>query len=303
LPASPAGSHRAVGIALAFVGAALFSLKGVTTKFIYAYGVDATTILALRMLFSVPFFIAVAAWQRGGANAAPLAHGDLARIAVLGLLAYYVASYLDFLGLTYISATLERLTLYLYPTIVLVLSAVFLKAPVRGREVFAIALSYAGIAMVVIVGGRAGGTDVPLGAALVFGSAFTYSIYLVFSTQVIRRVGSLRFTAYGMTIASAVCVAQFLLMRPLDALVLPWSAYLWFVVLAIGHTVLPVFMTAEALKRIGATQVAIIGAVGPITTMAVDWIALGERLAPLQIAGALLVLAGVLLVTLKPGGR
>jgi drug/metabolite transporter (DMT)-like permease len=298
-----AGSHRAVGVALAFVGAALFSLKGVTTKFIYAYGVDAETLLALRMLFSVPFFVAVAAWQHGGAAAAPLSRADIAKIGGLGLLAYYIASYLDFLGLQYVSATLERLTLYLYPTVVLILSAIFLKAPVRGREVFAIALSYAGIALVVIVGGRAGGTDVPLGAALVFGSAFTYSFYLVFGTQVIRRVGSLRFTAYGMTIATVACVAQFLLLRPLDALVLPWSAYLWFVVLAIGHTVLPVFMTAEALKRIGATQVAIIGAIGPITTMAVDWLALGETLAPLQIAGALLVLAGVLLVTLKPGGR
>jgi drug/metabolite transporter (DMT)-like permease len=103
-----------------------------------------------------------------------------------------------------------------------------------------------------------------------------------------------------MTFASAVCIAQFLLLRPLDALVLPWTAYAWFVVLAIVHTVLPVFMTAEALKRIGATQVAIIGAVGPVTTMGADWMVLGERLAPLQIAGAVLVLAGVLLVTLKP---
>jgi drug/metabolite transporter (DMT)-like permease len=299
LSASP-GAGRAAGIALAFFGAAFFSLKGVTTKLIYAYGVDAVTLLALRMLFSVPFFIAVAAWSRRDRDAAPIAPRDRGLIVVLGLLSYYVASFLDFLGLQFISATLERLTLYLYPTIVLVLSVLFLKAPIRGREIAALALSYAGIALVLVVGGRIGGANVPLGAALVFASAVTYSIYLVAGTQVIRRVGSMRFTAYGMTAASAVCVAQFLLLRPLDALLLPWSAYGWFVVLAIVHTVLPVFMTAEALKRIGATQVAIIGAVGPITTMGADWIVLGERLAPLQVAGALLVLAGVLLVTLRP---
>lgn len=296
--ASP--SYRAVGIALAFFGAAFFSLKGVTTKFIYAYRDDAVTLLALRMLFSVPFFIAAAAWSRRGADVKPLERRDMAGIVVLGLLSYYLASFLDFLGLLYISATLERLTLFLYPTVVLLLSAVFLKAPVRGREVAALALSYAGIALVLLVGGRVGGSDVALGAGLVFASAVVYSIYLVAGTQVIRRVGSMRFTAYGMTVASVACVVQFLLLRPLDALVLPWGAYGWFVVLAIVHTVLPVFMTAEALKRIGATQVAIIGAVGPVTTMAVDWLVLGERLAPLQIVGAALVLAGVLLTTLRP---
>lgn len=296
--ASP--SYRAVGIALAFFGAAFFSLKGVTTKFIYAYRDDAVTLLALRMLFSVPFFIAAAAWSRRGADVKRLERRDMAGIVVLGLLSYYLASFLDFLGLLYISATLERLTLFLYPTVVLLLSAVFLKAPVRGREVAALALSYAGIALVLLVGGRVGGSDVALGAGLVFASAVVYSIYLVAGTQVIRRVGSMRFTAYGMTVASVACVVQFLLLRPLDALVLPWGAYGWFVVLAIVHTVLPVFMTAEALKRIGATQVAIIGAVGPVTTMAVDWLVLGERLAPLQIVGAALVLAGVLLTTLRP---
>lgn len=294
------GAYRAAGIALAFVGAAIFSLKGVTTKLIYAYGVDAVTLLALRMLFSLPFFLLAAAWSRRGADVQPLSRRDALNVAVLGLLSYYLSSFLDFLGLQYISATLERLTLYLYPTVVLILSAVFLKAPVRGREVTALVLSYAGIALVLVVGGQAGGSNVPLGASLVFAGAVVYSVYLVAGTQVIRRIGSMRFAAYGMTVASVACLAQFLLLRPLDALVLPMSAYAWFAVLAVVHTVLPVFMTAEALKRIGPTQVAIIGAVGPVTTMAVDWMVLGERLAPLQIVGAGLVLSGVLLATLAP---
>jgi drug/metabolite transporter (DMT)-like permease len=295
----PSGAYRAAGIALAFFGAVFFSLKGVTTKLIYAYGVDAVTLLALRMLFSVPFFIAVAAWSRRE-PATPIAPRDRWLILGLGLLSYYVASFLDFLGLQFISATLERLTLYLYPTVVLVLSVLFLKAPIRGREVLALVLSYAGIALVLVVGGRVEGANVPLGAGLVFAAAVTYSIYLVAGTQVIRRVGSLRFTAYGMTFASAVCIAQFLLLRPLDALVLPWTAYAWFALLAIVHSGRRVSIPPAALTRSAATQVAIIGAIGPVTTMAVDWMVLGERLAPLQVAGAGLVLAGVLLVSLAP---
>ncbi len=297
---SSAGAYRAVGIALAFFGAAFFSLKGVTTKLIYVYREDAVTLLALRMAFSLPFFLVAARWASRREATAPLSVRDRVQIGILGLLAYYIASFLDFLGLQYVSATLERLTLYLYPTVVLLLSAIFLKKRIHGREVAALVLSYAGIALVLVVGGRVGGADVPLGAALVFASAVVYSVYLVFGTEIIRRTGSMRFTAYGMTVASLAGVAQFLVLRPLDALVMPWPAYGWFVVLALVHTVLPVFMTAEALKRIGATQVAIIGAVGPVTTMAVDWMVLGERLAPLQIVGAGLVLAGVLLVTLAP---
>jgi drug/metabolite transporter (DMT)-like permease len=294
-------SYRAIGIALAFVGAALFSLKGVTTKLIYAYRADAVTLLALRMLFSVPFFLLAASWSgRNNSGAAPLSRRDIWAVIALGLLGYYLSSFLDFLGLLYISATLERLTLYLYPTLVLLLSVVFLKARARGADVAAIALSYAGIAMVFLSAGRLGGSNLQLGAALVFGSAFAYAIYLVAGTEVIKRIGSMRFTAYAMTVSSIAGILQFLALRPLDALVLPMAAYGWLAVLAIFHTVLPVFMIGEALKRIGATRFAVIGAVGPVTTMAVDWAVLGEALNGAQIFGAMLVLSGVLLVTLKP---
>jgi drug/metabolite transporter (DMT)-like permease len=293
-------SYRAVGIALAFVGAALFSLKGVTTKLIYEYRADAVTLLALRMLFSVPFFLLAAAWSGRSGAAAPLSRRDLKLVLILGLLGYYLSSFLDFLGLLYISATLERLTLYLYPTLVLLLSVGFLKARARGVDVAAIILSYAGIALVFLSAGRLGGSNLQLGAALVFGSAFAYAIYLVAGTEVIRRIGSMRFTAYAMTVSSIAGILQFVALRPFDALVLPMPAYGWLAVLAIFHTVLPVFMIGEALKRIGATRFAVIGAVGPITTMAVDWLVLGEALNGAQIFGAALVLSGVLLVTLKP---
>lgn len=292
-------SYRAVGIALALFGAALFSLKGVTAKLIYVYRADAVTLLALRMLFSVPFFLLAATWSGRSSAAAPLSRRDLWLIIVLGLLGYYLSSFLDFLGLLYISATLERLTLYLFPTLVLLLSVIFLKARARGVDVAAIALSYAGIALVFLSAGKLAGSNLPLGAALVFGSAIAYAIYLVAGTEVIKRVGSIRFTAYAMTVSSIASIVQFIALRPLDALVLPLAAYGWFAVLALFNTVLPVFMIGEALKRIGATRFAVIGAIGPLTTMAADWAVLGEALNSAQIFGAALVLAGVLLVTLK----
>jgi len=293
-------SYRVIGIALAFIGAALFSLKGVTTKLIYAYRADAVTLLALRMLFSVPFFLAAAAWSGHSARSAPLSRRDIGLIVLLGLLGYYLSSFLDFLGLLYISATLERLTLYLYPTLVLLLSVMFLKARARGADIAAIALSYAGIALVFLTAGKIGGSNLALGATLVFGSAFAYAIYLVAGTEVIKRIGSIRFTAYAMTVSSIAGILQFLVLRPLDALVLPPAAYGWVIVLALFNTVLPVFMIGEALKRVGATRFAVIGAIGPLTTMAADWAVLGEALNSAQIFGAALVLAGVLLVTLQP---
>lgn len=202
-------SYHAVGIALAFVGAALFSLKGVTTKLIYVYRADGVTLLALRMLFSVPFFLFVAAWVGRSSAPAPLSRRDTGLIIVLGLLGYYLSSFLDFLGMLYISATLERLTLYLFPTLVLLLSVIFLKARARALDIGALALSYAGIALVFLSAGTLGGSNLPLGALLVFGSAFAYAIYLVAGTEVIKRVGSIRFTAYAMTVSSIAGIVQF----------------------------------------------------------------------------------------------
>jgi drug/metabolite transporter (DMT)-like permease len=139
-----------------------------------------------------------------------------------------------------------------------------------------------------------------LGALLVFGSALCYAVYLVSSSQVVTRIGSMRFTAYATSVASVLCIVQFLLLRPLSALDLPPQVYALAIAMAVGCTVLPVFVTSEALRRVGANQVAIIGAAGPVTTIFLGWIGLEESMTVLQIIGAALVLAGVLLVTIKP---
>lgn len=296
---SGARSYRAVGVAMALTGVACFSLRPILIKLAYGYVVDPVTLLALRMLFSLPFFLAAAAWAGRGEPREPVARRDAAAIVFLGFIGYYFSSFVDFLGLQYISAGLGRLILFLYPTVVVLLSLAFLrKRPLR-RELVALGLTYSGIALVMwrAIGGA--NANLPLGAALVFASAIGYAVYLVAGSQVVRRVGSLRFTAYATTVASILCIAQFLLLRPLSALDLPRAVYGLAIAMALVSTVLPVFITSEALRRIGANQVALVGALGPVTTIFFGWVGLDERMTPIQLAGAALVLLGVLLVSLR----
>ncbi|HZR68208.1 MAG TPA: DMT family transporter [Burkholderiales bacterium] len=295
---SAARSYRAVGVAMALTGVACFSLRPILIKLAYAYVVDPVTLLALRMLFSLPFFVAAAAWAGRGERREPVSRRDAGAIVFLGFIGYYFSSFVDFLGLQYISAGLGRLILFLYPTIVVLLSLVFLRKRPSGREWAALALTYSGLAVVMwrAVGANA---NLPLGASLVFASAVGYAVYLVAGSRVVRRVGSLRFTAYAMSVASAFCIAQFLLLRPLSALDLPRPVYGLAIAMALASTVLPVFITSEALRRIGASQVALVGALGPVTTIFFGWVGLDERMSPIQLAGAALVLFGVLLVSLR----
>jgi drug/metabolite transporter (DMT)-like permease len=297
-------SHLAVGLAFAVLGVMCFSARPVLIKLAYAYVVDPITLLALRMIFSVPFFVAAAVWaRRRTVQSPPLAGRDLVAIAVLGLLSYYLASFLDFLGLQYISAGVGRLLQFVYPTIVVILSALFLGKRPTPRDGVALALTYFGL---VLVYWRAlGGTEVyiRLGAALVFTSAVCYATYLVAGSALIKRVGSVRFTAYAMIAASAACVAQFFLLRPLSALSLPLPVYGYAIAMALFSTVIPGFLVAEALRRIGANQVAIIGALGPVTAIVLGYFGLDEIMTPLQIAGAIFVLVGVVVVSIKPAPR
>ncbi len=292
-------SYRAWGIALALVGVVAFSVRPILIKLAYAYVTDPVTLIALRMVFSLPFFVVTAFWvQRDRARAA-LTRRDWWAVFYLGFLGYYLASFLDFLGLQYISAGLGRLVLFLYPTITVLLSALFLGKYVSRRDVVALLISYAGLALVLSQGFAGENRNLMLGAMLVFGSALCYAGYLVSSSQVVIRIGSMRFTAYATSVASLLCILQFLLLRPLSALQLPPQVYGLAIAMAVGCTVLPVFVTSEALRRIGANQVAIIGAAGPVTTLFFGWLGLEETMSLLQLLGAGLVLSGVLLVTLK----
>jgi drug/metabolite transporter (DMT)-like permease len=299
-PAEKRSAYLTVGLLFAVIGVVCFSLRPIIIKLAYAYFVDPVTLLALRMLFSVPFFIATAVWSSRRAPHRRLAKRDVAAIVGLGLLSYYVASFLDFLGLQYITAGLGRLLQFIYPTVVVLLSALFLGKRATLREVAALVLTYSGLVLVFwhAIGGEQ--LNLWLGAGLVFASAVCYAIYLVAGSEVISRVGSVRFTAYAMTVASAACIVQFFLLRPLSALELPAAVYGLSIAMAVGSTVIPGFLIAEALRRIGANKVAIVGALGPVTAIVLGYLGLDEIMTALQVAGAALVLVGVVAISLKP---
>ncbi len=286
------------GVVFALLAAIGFSAKAILVKLAYLDSVDAVTLLALRMAFAVPFFIGVALWVRRR-HAAPLDTHDRLLVLGLGLIGYYCSSFLDFLGLQYISAGLERLILFLYPTMTVILSALLYKRAIGKKVIAAMALSYAGIALVFLHDVDAKEGSIVLGSALVFASTLSYSIYLVGAGHAIARIGTMRFTAYAMVVASAASLLQFGVMRPLSALDLPLRVYELSIAMAIFSTVLPVFLLSFAIRRIGSGSASLIGSVGPVSTIYMAYVILGERISLLQIAGSALVLAGVLVISLN----
>jgi drug/metabolite transporter (DMT)-like permease len=294
-----AAGYRAWGIAFALIGTISFAFRPVLIKLGYAaHPVSATTLLFLRMTLSLPFFLAMAWAFR---DAGPISRRDWAGIVGLGFLGYYAASLLDFVGLQYVSAGLGRLIMFLYPTLVVILSAVFLSKPPTRRELAALAVTYAGIALVLSqqLGAEPEQGLFLFGALLVFASAMCYAVYLVTGSQLVKRVGSTRFTAYTMIVSTVPAVVQFLALETGAALELPAQVWWYAILLATVCTVFPVFLVAEALKRIGANHFALIGAFGPVTTVLADFALLEGALTGPQLLGGALVISGVLLVTLR----
>ena len=288
------GATLGPGLLLAAAGAIAFSGKAIIVKLAYRHGVDAVTLLMYRMLFSLPLFVALAWWA--GRGKPPLSRRDLVLVAGLGFSGYYLASFLDFLGLQYISASLERLILYLTPTLVLGFGALFFGHRVTSRQLLALAVSYAGVLLVFGHEVRFSGTDTFIGAALVFGGAISYALYLVFSGEHVARLGALRLTGWATSIAALLCIAQFLVLRPLSAAEVA-TPVLWLSVLnALACTFAPVIMVMLAIERIGATLTAQTGMIGPLSTLLMGVWLLGEPFNTWIAAGTVLVLAGVALL-------
>ena len=285
------------GLAIGIIGAVLFSAKAIVAKLIYRYDVDAVTLIMFRMLFSFPLFLAVALWK--AKTGAPLANADRIRIVILGLVGYYLSSFLDFLGLQYISAGLERLILFLTPSFVLLLSFLFYQRRVTLLEWGALGLSYLGTVLVFLHDVRLGGPDIGLGSALVVGAAISYSFYLLLSGELVSRVGALRLVAYAMCISCVACVVQFLLLRPVSMIAQPTAVYGLSLINALFCTVLPVFLTMIAVARIGAASSAQAGMVGPVSTLFLGALILNEPITGIQLAGTGLVLTGIYLISKK----
>lgn len=285
------------GLTIAVSGAVLFSAKAIVAKLIYRYQVDAVTLIAFRMLFSLPFFFAIAVWQ--AKKNSPLSNTDRAKIVLLGLLGYYLSSFLDFMGLQFISAGLERLILFLTPSFVLLISAWFMAKKISRIEWMALGISYLGTVFVFFHDVRVGGESAVLGSAFVLGSAISYALYLILSGELVRRVGAIRLVAYAMCVASVACIGQFFLLRPVAMLAQPNEVYALSLVNAVFCTVFPVFLTMIAVARIGAATASQAGMIGPVSTLFMGALILDEPVTVIQLAGTTLVLSGIYLLSQK----
>lgn len=282
------------GLALAAGGAIAFSGKAIIVKLAYRYGVDAVTLIMYRMLFALPMFALLAWWA--GRGQPRLSRHDLLVVGGLGFSGYYLASFLDFAGLAYVTASLERLILYLNPTLVLAFSVLLHRTRVSGRQLGALAVSYAGVLLVFGQELTLAGTDVAFGALLIFGSAVSYAIYLVYSGAHVKRLGALRLTGWATSVACVLCLLQFALLRPLAAAVVA-PEVLWLSLLnATLCTFAPVLMVMMAIERIGPTLTAQTGMIGPVATITLGVLLLGEPFTAWVAAGTLLVLAGIWLL-------
>lgn len=281
----------APGLLLAAAGAVAFSGKAIIAKLSYRYGVDAVTVLMYRMLFAFPLFIALSWWA--GRGRPRLTARDWRILFVLGFTGYYLASFLDFAGLQYIGASLERLILYLNPTIVLLIGVVFLGKRASRGQWLALGLSYLGVLVVFGADVTVGGPQAALGAALVFGSAVSYALYLVMSGEAVQRLGALRITGGATSIACVLCIAQFFILRkPSAMLVAP--QVIWLGLLnATLCTFCPVLLVMLAVERVGAAATAHAGMIGPVSTILLSVALLDEELTIWMVIGTALVLAGV----------
>ena len=289
--AQAATKSIATGLLLATLGAIAFSGKAIIVKLAYRYGVDAVTLIMYRMLFALPIFALMAWWASRGKAA--LTRKDWLGVLWLGFTGYYLASFLDFAGLAYITASLERLILYLNPTLVLLLGLVLYRRQITRPQIIGMAISYSGVVLVFGHEITLMGPDAAWGALLVFLSAVSYAIYLVYSGEMVKRLGALRLVGLATTVACLCCIVQFLVLRPLSAAdVAP--EVIWLSLLnATVCTAAPVLMVMMAIERIGAGMAAQAGMIGPMSTILMGVLILGEPFTAWVAAGTVLVIAGI----------
>jgi len=290
------------GFVIAFTGAILFSTKAIIVKKAFAdVHIDALTLLVLRMLFSLPFYVitALVIWKKSPAQ--KLTRRQWLFTILLGLFGYYLSSLFDFLGLQYISAGLERLILFLYPSFAVLINALVFKQRIQRNQQIALLLTYAGIG-IAYYGELQIDTSNPhflLGSFLVFLCSITYSIYIVGSGRMVPQIGANRFTTYALLASTAGVFIHYVLRSQYHAFQANTQLWWYGVLLAVVATVLPTYMLSAALKKIGSNNVAIISSVGPVSTIIQAHYFLGEEIFMLQIIGTTLVLAGILLLVVK----
>jgi drug/metabolite transporter (DMT)-like permease len=294
-----------IGFTIAFVGAILFSTKAIMVKMAFnQIKVDALSLLTLRMVFSLPFYLIAAFVISNKSDNKPLSAKQWINLLLLGICGYYLSSLFDFVGLQYISAGLERLILFLYPTFVVLINVIYYKQKINRNQKIALVLTYIGIALAYLGEFKvdASNPDFLWGSFLIFLCSVTYAIYLVGSGRIIAKIGASKFTAYAMLAATFGIFVHFLVRGNYSVLGQRNELYGYGLALGIIATVIPTFMLSAAMKRIGSNNVAIIASVGPVSTIVQAHYFLGENFFAEQIAGTVLVLIGVLLLGLNKQG-
>jgi drug/metabolite transporter (DMT)-like permease len=297
----PSPLHQ--GAFYVFISAAGFSIKAIFAKKAYEVGADPVTLLFIRMLFAAPLFLLLAYWNATHNNEKSLSKTEIFSLMGLGILGYYLSSLMDFIGLSYISASLERIILFSYPTIVVILTALFFRSSLDRKDYLALLITYLGIFIVfseelkqsVLVPTEA----LITGGTLVFGSACTYAMYLIGSGFIIPRIGAARFTAYSMLIATLTMMLHYLIAKGIT-----FPSYdnpiIWYgLAMAIFSTFMPAYFLSKGIKLIGSERSSVISTIGPVSTIVLANIVLGETMTWIQVGGTLIVIAGVLIISLK----
>lgn len=296
-------NHTIIGSLMVLVAAVALSSKAIIVKLAYVYSVDASTLIALRMAFSAPFFIGLALWAHTSPATLKISKHDGWMLVLFGVLGGYGPMLLDFAGLAYVTAGLERVILFLYPAIVIMLSAILFKHRISQHEWFALVITYVGVALVVwhdLSLAKSGSADTLLGAALVLASAITYAAYLVYSGWAIPRIGSTSFTAYSMLAAAMASGVHYASTSHTTAILhLPVQVYWLSLLMAVVATVLPAILLNAGIQRIGSNKSSLISSIGPVSTILLAYIFLGEHITWLQLGGTGLVLLGVLAISMK----
>ncbi len=297
---SDASQNTILGVIITATGVVMFSSKAVIIKLAYQYDIDAVSLLLLRMLFSLPFYALIWVFKRKQWKQNPLSSKHLISILLLGFLGYYLASFLDFKGLTYITASLERLILFSYPTVVLILSALFLKKKINGKQILSILITYLGIAIIffdsggITVGSR---SDVITGSLFIALSAIAYASYLVGTNSIIGKVGTVRITTFSMMVSCLVVIIHYMATTDSELLNYPIEVYFLSLLMAVVATVVPSFLINAGIRRLGAPNVSIIGSLGPVSTITLSMIFLDESLTFIQVIGALVIISGVIIIS------
>lgn len=287
------------GVLFVFLGAICFSTKGIFAKLAFRYGVDGLQILTLRMLFALPFYVIILI-REYKTQPAPIVKNDWINIVTLGLIGYYLAALFDFLGLQYVSASLERNIIFTYPTFVLLMSRIFFKRKIHAIQIIAVAICYTGI-LLAFYSDRASyaSSNLMKGTVFVLLSSVTYALYLVKSDGLIKNVGTIRFTCISMIVSCVAVLVHYLFVHGINIFSFPYQVYLIGVGVAIISTVFPSFLMTKGIEFIGSSNMAIIASVGPIATIFLSNFILKESISFLHIVGTVLVLVGVLIISVK----